>query len=61
MRIGERVFDGAARVVEDGDEDAKARRLLLEKYGPRYAGDLSGWGRRALPVAVELVGEWKDM
>jgi len=41
-------------VVEDGEEDALARRLLLEKYEPTYSGDLSEWGRTALPVAVEL-------
>jgi hypothetical protein len=40
--------------VEDADEDATARRLLLEKYGPRYSGDLDDWGRTALPVAIDL-------
>jgi hypothetical protein len=41
-------------VVEDADEDALARRLLLEKYEPTYSGDLSDWGRTALSVAVDL-------
>jgi deazaflavin-dependent oxidoreductase (nitroreductase family) len=54
VRIGERTFAGVARVVEDADEDATARRLLLEKYGPRYSGDLDDWGRTALPVAIDL-------
>jgi nitroimidazol reductase NimA-like FMN-containing flavoprotein (pyridoxamine 5'-phosphate oxidase superfamily) len=45
----------AARVVEARDEDAGARRLLLEKYRPRYAGDLTSWGRTATPVALEPV------
>jgi hypothetical protein len=45
-----------ARVVTDADEDALARSLLLDKYGPRYSGDLSRWGRESLPVAVEPVG-----
>jgi deazaflavin-dependent oxidoreductase (nitroreductase family) len=54
LRIADRTFDGQARVVTDSGEDARARRLLLEKYGPRYAGDLSDWGRNALPVAVDL-------
>jgi deazaflavin-dependent oxidoreductase (nitroreductase family) len=54
VRIGERVYEGTARIVEDAAEDATARRLLLEKYGPRYSGDLDEWGRSALPVAIEL-------
>jgi deazaflavin-dependent oxidoreductase (nitroreductase family) len=54
VRIGERTFEGWARIVDDPDEDAAARRLLLEKYSPAYSGDLGGWGRDALPVAVEL-------
>lgn len=56
VRIGETAFEGNARIVEPGtDEDALARRLLVEKYGPRYSGDLSIWGRTALPVAIDLV------
>jgi deazaflavin-dependent oxidoreductase (nitroreductase family) len=54
VRIGERGFVGTGRIVEDADEDALARRLLLEKYEPAYSGDLSEWGRTALPVAVDL-------
>lgn len=54
VRIGAETFAGRARVVQEAAEDALARRLLLEKYAPRYRGDLTDWGRRALPVAVEL-------
>ena len=54
MRIAETTFDGIARIVEAPDEDALARRLLLDKYGPRYSGDLEDWGRTALPVAIDL-------
>jgi deazaflavin-dependent oxidoreductase (nitroreductase family) len=54
VRIGRRTFEAAARVVELPGEDALARRLLLEKYGPRYSGDLGDWGRDALPVAFDL-------
>jgi deazaflavin-dependent oxidoreductase (nitroreductase family) len=54
VRIGEAVFSGRARVVTDEAEDALARRLLLEKYEPGYSGDLSDWGRTALPVGVDL-------
>jgi hypothetical protein len=41
-------------VVEDEAEDALARRLLLDKYSANYSGDLSDWGRNALPIAVDL-------
>ena len=56
VRVGaEATFAARARIVTDGDEDARVRRLLLEKYAPpRYQGDLSEWGRTALPVAFEL-------
>jgi deazaflavin-dependent oxidoreductase (nitroreductase family) len=54
VRIGDREFAGTARVVDGGQEDALARRLMLEKYEPTYSGDLSDWGRTALPVAVDL-------
>jgi deazaflavin-dependent oxidoreductase (nitroreductase family) len=42
-----------ARVLEAGtEEDALARRLLLEKYGA--AGEnLDGWARTSLPVAID--------
>lgn len=54
VRIGDQRFEGQARIVTAKDEDALARRLLLEKYTARYSGDLSDWGKNALPVAVEL-------
>jgi len=54
VRIGRRRFDGRARIVRAKREDALARRLLVEKYQPRYEGDLRGWRRSALPVAVDL-------
>jgi deazaflavin-dependent oxidoreductase (nitroreductase family) len=46
---------GRARVVEPGsDEDELARRLVAGKYQPAYGGDLSGWRRSVLPVAIDL-------
>ncbi len=54
VRLGDRELITKAWVVEDPDEDALARRLLLEKYGPRYEGDLDEWGRTALPVVIDL-------
>jgi deazaflavin-dependent oxidoreductase (nitroreductase family) len=42
-----------ARIVTDPDEDAAARRLVVEKYAPRYRGDLEDWGRTSLPIAID--------
>jgi deazaflavin-dependent oxidoreductase (nitroreductase family) len=60
LRIGPDDMICRARVVEDPDEDALARRLLLEKYGPRSSEDLEEWGRTALPVVVELPAPLSD-
>ena len=55
VRLGETTRPGRARVVAAGtDEDARARRLVFEKYQPRYGGDLSDWRVRALAVAIDL-------
>jgi deazaflavin-dependent oxidoreductase (nitroreductase family) len=54
VRIGGETRPGRARVVEDTDEDERARRLLFEKYHERYTGDLTRWRSTALPVAVDL-------
>jgi hypothetical protein len=53
VRIGDESFEGRARVVEGGEEDELARRLLVEKY-EGSPGSLSNWRRTALPVAVDL-------
>lgn len=54
LRLGNRDMLCQARVVEDPQEDALARELVLGKYAPRYADDLDDWGRTALPVAIDL-------
>jgi deazaflavin-dependent oxidoreductase (nitroreductase family) len=54
VRIADRSFDGRARIVSSDEEDARARRLLVDKYQQGYSGDLSGWGTEALPIAVDL-------
>jgi deazaflavin-dependent oxidoreductase (nitroreductase family) len=54
VRIGDRSFDGRARIVDDPEEDSLARRLVLRKYSEGYSGDLSDYGRDALAVAVDL-------
>jgi nitroimidazol reductase NimA-like FMN-containing flavoprotein (pyridoxamine 5'-phosphate oxidase superfamily) len=56
VKVDDREYAGVMRTVRDADEDALARRLLLEKYSPGYGGDLSDWGRNALPVAIDLKG-----
>jgi deazaflavin-dependent oxidoreductase (nitroreductase family) len=53
LRIKDERFGGRARIVEDPEEDALARRLLVEKY-ERSPGRLANWGRTSLPVAVDL-------
>jgi deazaflavin-dependent oxidoreductase (nitroreductase family) len=53
LRIGDTERTTRARVVEPGtDEDATARRLLLEKYTPRHS-DLTEWSGASLPVAID--------
>ena len=53
LEIGDLRRNTKARVVTDPAEDALARRLVTEKYQPRDGGDLSGWGRASLPVAID--------
>ena len=52
IRIGDERRATVGRVVVDAQEDALARRLLVEKYRPRYSGELDEWGRTSLPIAV---------
>jgi deazaflavin-dependent oxidoreductase (nitroreductase family) len=54
LRIGDRVFEGQARIVSEPEEDRTARDLVVAKYSPSYAGDLSGWRERAVVVAIDL-------
>ena len=57
VRLGDEEVGATARVVEPGtEEDARARRLILEKYQAPGSGDLESWGRSALPVAFDLDG-----
>lgn len=53
VRIAGECFYGRAHIVEGGDADELARRLLVEKY-ERNPGSLANWRRSALPVAVDL-------
>ena len=49
------VHRATARVIEDAEEQGRARTLVFDKYQPRYhGGDLTEWRGRALPVALDL-------
>ncbi len=53
LEIGDVTRNTSARVVTDPAEDALARRIVSEKYRPRYRGELESWGRSSLPVAID--------
>jgi len=54
VRIATQELRGKGRIVSEAGEDALARRLLLDKSAASYSGDLTDWGRTALPVAIDL-------
>jgi deazaflavin-dependent oxidoreductase (nitroreductase family) len=55
VRIGTDRFDAAARFPQPGtDEDARARRLMLDKYQASGTRELERWGHAALVVAFDL-------
>jgi len=54
VRLGGARAAGRGRVVEDQDEQRRARALVFAKYQPRYHGSLEGWRESSLPVAVDL-------
>jgi deazaflavin-dependent oxidoreductase (nitroreductase family) len=54
VRIGDVTHAGRGRVVDDPDEDERARMLVFDKYQPRNRGELVSWRVAALPVAIDL-------
>ena len=54
VRIRAHTYEGRARLVEDSNEESWVRSAVLAKYQPGYSGDLTDWGRKALPVAIDL-------
>jgi deazaflavin-dependent oxidoreductase (nitroreductase family) len=55
VRFGDRWFEGHATQIDDGPDDALARRLLAAKYQGWVEGrPLSAWARGSLPVAIDL-------
>ncbi len=58
VAIGDRRWQARGRVLGDGgEEDARARELLVDKYERRTGRTLEGWRRGGLPVAFDLEGE----
>ena len=53
LRLGDEDFIARGRIVEDPDEDRKARDLVFAKYAPSHGG-LEDWRERSLPVAIDL-------
>lgn len=55
VRVGGTTYGATARLVDPGtDEDARARRLVVDKYQSPGATDLESWGAGALLVAFDL-------
>ena len=58
VRIKEQTHQGIGRVIDaarEPDLDARVRRVVSEKYGEVGPnGELSGWGKTALPVEVRF-------
>jgi deazaflavin-dependent oxidoreductase (nitroreductase family) len=54
VRLRDTTYDATARVVERGDESERGRRLVFEKYQPRYSGSLERWRRESLLVAIDV-------
>lgn len=53
VRIGGETVEATGKVIERGTpEDAAARELLVAKYQPGYANDLTDWGKRSIVVAI---------
>ena len=57
VRVRDRTYTGRGRVADEGDESARARELVFDKYQPRYSGSLADWRVRSLPIVVDLEEE----
>jgi deazaflavin-dependent oxidoreductase (nitroreductase family) len=54
VRLRDTTYDATARVVEAGDESERGRRLVFDKFQPRYTGSLDRWRRESLLVAIDV-------
>jgi deazaflavin-dependent oxidoreductase (nitroreductase family) len=55
VRLRNTRYEARARVVAGGAESERGRRLVFEKYQPRYSGSLERWRRESLLVAIDVV------
>jgi deazaflavin-dependent oxidoreductase (nitroreductase family) len=55
VRLRDATYEARARVVDEGPESERGRRLVFEKYQPRYSGSLERWRRESLLVAIDVV------
>jgi deazaflavin-dependent oxidoreductase (nitroreductase family) len=54
VRVRDTTYPATARVVDEGEESERGRRLVFEKYQPRYSGSLERWRRESLLVAIDV-------
>jgi deazaflavin-dependent oxidoreductase (nitroreductase family) len=54
VRVRNTAYEATARVVDEGEESERGRRLVFEKYQPRYEGSLESWRRESLLVALDV-------
>jgi deazaflavin-dependent oxidoreductase (nitroreductase family) len=54
VRLRDTTYDADARVVDEGEESERGRKLVFDKYQPRYGGSLERWRRESLLVAVDV-------
>jgi deazaflavin-dependent oxidoreductase (nitroreductase family) len=54
VRLRDTTYAATARVVEAGEESDRGRRLVFDKYQPRYSGSLERWRRESLLVALDV-------
>ena len=57
VRLRDATFSVTARRVSDPGEETRVREMLVAKYSPGYSGDLTTWGRTALPIALDIQSE----
>jgi deazaflavin-dependent oxidoreductase (nitroreductase family) len=57
VRLRDTTYSATARIVdedEEANESERGRRLVFEKYQPRYSGSLERWWRESLLVAIDV-------
>lgn len=57
VRLRDAIFEARARVVNEAPESERGRRLVFEKYQPRYSGSLERWRQESLLVAIDVVSQ----